>query len=84
MVRRSFTEQPAGSNSTEQLLSDVNWRTEIKFLITLRETRTLLRRKEPGKSAAPVEVTGSKEPLPTTIDEGTRYRGEDECERIAA
>ena len=48
---RSFTDQPAGSNSTEQLLSEVNWkllsevnwRTEIRLLISLGETRTLLR-----------------------------------------
>jgi len=39
-VVRSFIEQPAGSNSTEQLLSEVNWHTEIRFLISLGETRT--------------------------------------------
>ena len=42
-VVRSFTEQPEGSNSKEQLLSEVNWRTEIRFLISLGEIRTLLR-----------------------------------------
>jgi len=35
---RSFTEQPKGSNSTEQLLSVANWRTEIIFLISPGET----------------------------------------------
>jgi len=42
-VWRSFTERPKGSNSMEQLLSVVNRRTEIKFLIMLGETRTLER-----------------------------------------
>ena len=69
---RSFTEQPAGSNSIEQLLLEVNWRTEIKFLIRLGETRTLLREKESGRVTVSVEVTGSKESLPTTMDEGYR------------
>jgi hypothetical protein len=63
----SFTEQPAGSNSTEQLLSVVNWRTEIKFLISFGETRTLLRDKLDGRCAKLVEVTGSKEPSPTIM-----------------
>jgi hypothetical protein len=79
---RSFTEQPAGSNSTEQLLSVVNWRTEIKFLISFGETRTLLRDKLDGRCAKPVEVTGSKEPSPTTMLEGTGYRWVKTCERI--
>jgi len=81
-VVRSFTEQLAGSNSTEQLLSDVNWRTEIRFLISLGETRTLLRDKCPGSDAAPVEVTGSKELSPKIIDEGKGYCGDKTCERV--
>ena len=72
-VVRSFTEQPAGSNSIEQLLSEVNWHTEIRFLISLGETRTLLRVKGPERDVEPVAVTGSKEPSPTTIDEGKGY-----------
>jgi hypothetical protein len=79
---RSFTEQPAGSNSTEQLLSEVNWHTEIRFLISLGETRTLLRDKCPGSEVAPVAVTGSREPSPTTIDEGKGYRRDKTCERV--
>ena len=71
---RSFTEQPAGSNSIEQLLSEVNWHTEIRFLISLGETRTLLRVKGPERDVEPVAVTSSKEPSPTTIDEGKGYR----------
>jgi len=31
---------------------------------------------------APVAVTGSKEPSPTTIDEGKGYRGGKICERV--
>ena len=73
---RAFTEQPAGSNSTEQLLSVVNWQTEIRFLIICGDTRTLLRRKKGDNSVEPVAVTGIMEPLPTTIDEGAGYRGE--------
>ena len=59
---------------TEQLLSEVNWQTELKFLIRLGETRTLLRANEPGSDDVPVEATGSKDPLPTTMDEGYRDR----------
>ena len=81
-VVRSFTEQPEGSNSTEQLLSDVHRRTEIRFLISLEETRTLLRDKCPGRDATPVAVIGSKQPSPTTIDEGKGYRGDKMCERV--
>ena len=77
---RSFTEQPAGSNSTEQLLSVVNWRTEMRFLISFGETRTLLRDNESERCVAPVAVTGSKDPLPTRIDEGKGYRGLDKKE----
>jgi hypothetical protein len=53
-------------------LSEVNWRTEIRFLIRLGETRTLLSEKKPGRVVVPVEVIGSNEPLPTTMDEGYR------------
>ena len=52
--RRSFTEQPAGSNLTEQLLSVVNWHTEMRFLMSCGETSTLLRRKAPSKLAEPM------------------------------
>jgi len=79
---RAFTEQPAGSNSTEQLLSVVNWRTEIRFLIICGDTRTLLRRKKGDNSVEPVAVTGMTEPLPTTMDEGVGYRGEQACESV--
>jgi hypothetical protein len=78
---RSFTEQPVGSNSTEQLLSIVNWRTEIKFVISCGETRTLLRHNKGEITVEPTDVTGSKDPLPTTMDEGEGYRGELVCER---
>ena len=80
-VPRSFTEQPEGSNSTEQLLSEVNWRTDIRFLISFGETRTLLRCRGPDKCAVPVEVTGSKEPSLTTIAEEKGYRWGKICER---
>jgi hypothetical protein len=79
---RSFTEQPAGSNSTAQLLSVVNWRTEMRFLISCGETRTLLSDKESVRVVAPVAVTGSKEPSLTTIEEGVGYREEVGCERV--
>ena len=67
---RSFTEQPEGSNSTEQLLSMVNWQTEIRFLMSFGETRTLLSCRGPGKRASPEEVTGVREPSPTIIEAG--------------
>jgi len=78
--RRSFTEHPVGSNSTEQLLSIVNRRTEIRFLISCGETSTLLRRKDGEITVEPVDVTGSKDPLPTTMDDGVGYREEVVCE----
>jgi len=80
---RAFTEQPAGSNSTEQLLSVVNWRTDIRFLIICGDTRTLLRCKEGGNSVEPVAVIGMMEPLLTTMDEGAAYRREQACESIS-
>jgi hypothetical protein len=61
----------------------VNWRTEIRFLISCGETRTLLRRKG-DKAVAPVAVIGMKEPLPTTMDEGVGKQGTDVEERIPA
>ena len=72
-VPRSFIEQLEESNSTEQLLSEVNWHTDIRFLISFGETRTLLRCRGPDKYVVPVEVTGSTEPSPTTIAEGKGY-----------
>ena len=69
----------------EQLLSVVNRRIEIKFLIMLGDTKTLLRtrgRRGALKQNEPMEVTGSKAPLPTMIDEGPeKERGQGE-ERI--
>jgi hypothetical protein len=44
----------------------------MRFLISCGETRTLLRRKEGDKTVAPVIVTGMEEPLPTTMDEGSK------------
>jgi hypothetical protein len=63
------------------LLSIVNWRTEIKFLISCGETRTLLRRNEGEITVEPTDVTGNKDPLPTTMEEGEGYREELVCER---
>ena len=79
---RAFIEQPAGSNSTEQLLSVVNLRTEIRFLIICGDTRILLRCNEGDNSVEPVAVTWIIEPLPTTIDEGVGYHGEHACESM--
>ena len=62
----------------EQLLSVVNRRTEIKFLIMLGDTKTLLRTRERRgalKGNEPMEVMGSKAPLPTMIDEGPDKEG---------
>jgi len=75
-------EQPVGSNSTEQLLSVVNWRTEIRFLMICGDTRTLLSLKEPDKSVELVAVTGRREPLPTIIVEGVNDQGADMCEKV--
>ena len=52
----------------------------MRFLISFGETRTLLRDNESERCAAPVAVTGSKDPSPTTIDEGKGYRGLDKKE----
>jgi len=54
----------------------------MRFLIRFGETRTLLREKGPGRRAVPVAVTSRREPLPTTIDEGEGYRGEDAKIRV--
>jgi hypothetical protein len=62
----------------------VNWRTDIRFLISCGETRTLLRRNEGDKIVAPVAVTGMKEPLPTTMDEGAGKQGTDVEDRVPA
>jgi hypothetical protein len=64
------------------LLSRVNWRTEIIFLISCGETKTLLRCREGEITVALVAVTRSKEPLLTTMEEGVGYRREVVCERI--
>jgi len=52
----------------------------MRFLISFGETRTLLRDNEPGRCAAPVAVTGRRDPSPTTIEEGKGYRGLDKKE----
>jgi hypothetical protein len=52
----------------------------MRFLIICGDTRTLLRRKDGGNSVEPMAVTGSIEPLPTTMDEGVGYRGKEVCE----
>ena len=80
--RRSFIEQPDGSNSMEQLLSMVNRQTEIRFLISCGETKTLLRWRCGVRSVLPVDVMGSKEPLLTTIEQGVGYREGTICERV--
>ena len=66
----------------EQLLLEVNWRTETKFLISLGETKTLLRDNDPGKQTEPVAVTGIKEPSPTIMEEGEGYREGEKWERV--
>jgi len=84
-VCRSFTERPKGSNSIEQLLSVVNRRTEIKFLIMLGETKTLFRTRERcgvGNEYEPVEVMGKRAPLPTIMEEGPDKEGGRGDERI--
>jgi hypothetical protein len=81
---RSFTEQPEGSNSMEQLLSVVNWRTEMRFLISLGDTRTLLRCKEPFKVVKPVEMTGRSEPSLTIMEEGAVREGVEVLDRVPA
>jgi hypothetical protein len=56
----------------------VNRHTEIKFLIMPGETKTLFRtrgRRGVGKENEPIEVTGIKAPLPTTMDEGPNKEG---------
>jgi len=70
-----------GSNLIKQLLLEVNWRTNIRFLIRFGETRTLLSKKEPGSCVEPVAVTGKREPLLTIMDEGEGYREKEVCER---
>jgi hypothetical protein len=62
----------------EQLLSAVKRRKEMRFLIMLCETKTLERtkgRREVENECDPTEVTGSKAPLPTMIDEGLDDKG---------
>ena len=71
----------------EQLLSVVKRRIEIKFLIMLGDTSTLLRTKlRCGKEKVcdPVAVTGSKAPFPTMIDEGVNEVGEEKVESLPA
>lgn len=46
MGLKVFHKKPKGSNSAEQELSRVNWRTEIKFLTREGSIRVLERRKE--------------------------------------
>jgi hypothetical protein len=54
----------------------------MRFLIRFGETRTLLRKNEPGSCVEPVAVTGKREPLPTIMDEGEGYREKEVCERV--
>jgi hypothetical protein len=56
----------------------------MRFLIRFGETRTLLRCKDGDKDVALVAVTGKKEPLPTTIEEGAEKQGGDVEERVPA
>jgi hypothetical protein len=46
-------------------------------------TRTLVKRKGPGRTTTPTEVTGRAEPFPTTMEEGREGWGEVE-DRIPA
>ena len=60
---------------------------EIKFLIMLGDTKTLLRtRLRCGKEKMddPVAVTGSKAPLPTIIEEGVKEEGGEILESLPA
>jgi hypothetical protein len=41
-----------------------------KILNDIGATRTLVKRKGPGRTAVPTEVTGRVEPFPTTMEEG--------------
>jgi hypothetical protein len=56
----------------------------MRFLIRCGETSTLLRANEGDKVVAPMAVTGKKEPLLTTIEEGAGGQGIDERERVPA
>lgn len=70
-VRRSLTEKPNGSNSTETELSIEKRRTEIRFL-TMEGARRILRREKLDegvcKVCCPIRTTGNMEPLPTVTD----------------
>jgi hypothetical protein len=71
----------------KQLLSVVNRRIEIRFLIIFGETKTSLRtRLRCGKEKVcdPVAVTGRSAPLPTMIDEGVRDDGDKMVESLPA
>jgi hypothetical protein len=56
----------------------------MRFLISCGETRTLLRCKDGDKVVVPVAVTGKKEPLPTTMEEGAEKLGGTVEERVPA
>jgi hypothetical protein len=47
-------------------------------------TRTLVKRKGPGRTAAPTEVTGRAEPFPTTMEEGREGWGGEVEDRMPA
>ena len=68
----SLTEKPEASNSMEQRLSRVNWRTENKLRI-MDGTISMLFRMNLDVSVArteePRDVTGICAPLPTVIEE---------------
>ena len=56
----------------------------MRFLIRLGETRTLIKRREFVRTAAPVDVTGIEFPLPTIIEEGKGCCKGVEWERVPA
>jgi hypothetical protein len=77
LVRRSFTKTPRGSNSTETRLSEVNLRTDKRFLMMAGASRTSLRRNGPGMVEYLVPSTERVAPFPTTMEEGKEEEGEE-------
>jgi hypothetical protein len=77
LVRRSFIETPRGSNSTETRLSEVNLRTDKRFLMMAGARRTSLRWNGPGMVEYPVPSTGRVAPFPTTMEEGKEEEGDE-------
>jgi hypothetical protein len=56
----------------------------MRFLISCGETRTLLRCKDSDMAVVPVVLTGKKEPLLTTIEEGAGKQSEVEESVLAS